>query len=381
MNDAYTWMATAAFGIEGLVADELRALSARNVRCENGRVFFEGDAVLGAKANLWLRCADRVFLVMGEFPAATFDELFEGVRALPWGDFLPKDASFDVARAKSINSKLFSLSDSQAITKKAIAEAMKRKYKADWFQETGARFPVEVALNQDVATVSVDASGTGLHRRGYRPMTAEAPLRETIAAALVRLSYYRGGIPLHDPLCGSGTLPIEAAMAAKNIAPGLLRSFVSEIWPLYKGGAWEALRQEAIALKRTEPIENITGTDIDERALLMARRHAQLAGVERDIHFQRMDVRDISSKKAKGQIITNPPYGQRLGDKKSAEKLAEVMGRAFEKLPGWFVGVITADTDFPKHFGRRAKKNRKLFNGKIQCYYYQFDPPERTQRR
>nr|WP_122013163.1 class I SAM-dependent RNA methyltransferase [Maliibacterium massiliense] len=370
---SFTWIATAAFGVEGIVARELRALGLEDVRCENGRVLFCGDARAGALANMHLRCADRVFLRMAAFPATSFEELFQGVRAIDWGALLGVNDKFPVVRAKSVQSKLFSLRDLQAITKRAMVEAMKRTYHRDWFDETGATYPVEVSLYRDVATIALDASGTGLHRRGYRPMVGEAPLRETLAAALVTISRYDPERPFHDPMCGTGTLPIEAAMIARRRAPGLTRSFACESWSIYGPNDWRLLRQQAEeAVDTQSAIAPILGTDIDERALYAARTHARLAGVEKDIHFQRMDVRELTSSRARGLIVCNPPYGERLGDKRQAEALYRVMGNVFRALPDWKMGVITPQAGFERCFGARARSNRKLYNGKIQCYYYQY---------
>lgn len=370
----YMWMATAAFGLEGIVARELRDLHMEDVKCENGRVTFRGDALAGAKANLWLRCADRVFLVMGQFPAKTFEELFQGVRALDWKGLLPRDAHFPVARAKSHNSALFSLRDIQSVGKKAMVEAMKAAYGASWFDETGASFPVEISLKDDIATVAVDASGSGLHRRGYRPIVGEAPLRETLAAAMVKIVRYRGDEPFMDPMCGTGTLCLEAAMAAYRIAPGLYRSFACEKWPLYDAKDFRMLRSEARDLRRRDGVAEIVGRDIDPRAIETAKRHAQMASLSSQIRFEVRDVRDLPDRSDRGLVLCNPPYGERLLDQKGAALLARETGQSMRRhMPDWRVGMLSALESFPSDYGARPALNRKLYNGKLKCYFYLFD--------
>ncbi len=382
MADSYLWMATAAFGLEGIVARELRSAHMQDVCCENGRVLFRGDAQAGAWANMWLRCADRVFLVMGSFPARTFEELFQGVRALDWASLLPRDAHFPVARAKSHNSALFSLRDIQSVGKKAIVEAMRRSYGCSWFDETGADFAVEIALKDDVATVAIDTSGSGLHRRGYRPITGEAPLRETLAAAMVKIARYRGDIPLIDPMCGTGTICLEAAMQACNIAPGLSRSFACEKWPLYQNDIWRTLRAQARDVQRRGKNAPIMGSDIDARAVETARRHAQMAGLTDCIRFSCADVRDLPRRDDVGLVLCNPPYGERLLDQKSAKLLAGEMGKTLRmRIPQWRVGVLSGLADFPRCYGQRPVLNRKLYNAKLKCYFYLFEPEDRKKHR
>jgi len=381
MSDTYRWMATAAFGLEGIVARELRDLHMDEVTCENGRVFFTGGPEAGAKANMWLRCADRVFLIMGTFKAKTFEELFQGVRALPWAELLPKDANFPVSRVKSHASTLYSLRDIQSISKKAMVEAMRGAYHINWFEETGAKFPVEVAINNDIVTVAVDTSGSGLHRRGYRPIMGEAPLRETLAAAMVKLVRYRGNEPFMDPMCGTGTLPVEAAMQAYNIAPGLFRSFACEKWPMYGREDWRRFRAEARDARIREELAPIMGSDIDPRAVDVARRHVDMAGLSQQIKIRKLDVRQIQSRDDRGIILSNPPYGERLLDQKSAALLAKETGQVLRaKLPNWRVGMLCALEDFEKHYGQAPAMNRKLYNAKLKCYFYLFDPNKTDKR-
>lgn len=382
MADSYLWMATAAFGLEGIVARELRQAHMQDVTCENGRVLFRGDARAGAWANMWLRCADRVFLVMGSFQAHTFEELFQGVRALDWASFLPKDAHFPVARAKSHHSALFSLRDIQAVGKKAIVESMRQSYGNSWFEETGADFAVEIALKDDVATVAIDASGSGLHRRGYRPIMGEAPLRETLAAAMVKIARYRAEEPLLDPMCGTGTICLEAAMQACNIAPGLSRSFACERWPLYQNDIWRTLRAQARDVQRRGTCEKIVGSDIDARVVETARRHAQMAGLSACIRFSCADVRDLPRSDERGLILCNPPYGERLLDQKAAALLAGEMGKTIRaRMPHWRAGILSGLADFSRSYGQHPVLNRKLYNAKLKCYFYLFDPKDREKHK
>ena len=363
-------MATSAFGLEALVAGELRHLGLEVDRVEDARVFFSGGMEELMKANLWLRCADRVFLVVGAFEANTFDELFEGVKALPWEDYIPLGSAFPV-KGKSAKSTLFSVSDCQAITKKAIVERLKQKYGKEWLPETGARVTVEVGLLRNRATLCLDASGMGLHRRGYRKLTATAPLRETLAAGLVKLSRWRGDTPFWDPTCGSGTIAVEAAMLARNIAPGLNRSFEAEQWPMMPRQVPKLLREEARAA-RLEVTPFIMATDIDDRVLSMARYHAAQAGVADCIHFQRMEVSRLQTSRKGGTIVSNPPYGERMLEQKEARQVYKTMGEVFRRLPGWRYDVITSDPGFEQAFGARADKKRKLYNGPMKCTLYQY---------
>jgi len=371
-------IATSAFGIEGLTADELRNLGFENLLVENGKVTFDTDFAGLCKANLWLRTAERVFICVGQFEAYTFDQLFESTKALPWEEWLPKNACFPV-NGKSINSDLFSISDCQAIVKKAIVERLKSVYGIEWFEEDGPKYTIEVGLLKDVATLTIDTSGIGLHKRGYREAAGPAPIKETLASAMLNISYWKWDRVLHDPLCGSGTIPIEAAMIAANIAPGLSRTFAAQEWPEVPKKFWTQAKEEAFSSIIHDREIKIVGTDINNKAVSLARHHAEEAGVDHLIHFQTMDLKDISSKEKYGFIITNPPYGSRMNELEETQELYLEMGKTFSKLDTWSVYVISSHLDFEKYYGKPANKKRKLFNGKILCYYYQFfgPPPKR----
>lgn len=368
-------IATAAFGLEAVVARELKELGYQDMMVENGRVTFRGDEESICRTNLWLRSADRILLKMGEFTATSFEELFEQTKSLPWPDWLPQNAEFPVD-GKSIKSKLFSISDCQAIAKKAIVEKMKQKYGQSWFHEDGPRYKVEVALLKDRATLTIDTSGPGLHKRGYRKLTAAAPLRETLAAAIILLSKWSADRPLADPFCGSGTIPIEAALIGLNIAPGLNRTFAGEGWPNIPAPLWHQARVEArnkIADNRTL---RIFATDIDEEVLSLARYHARQAGVESHIHFQRQPFADFRSRFDYGFIICNPPYGERMGEISESEAIYREMKAVHGRMPTWSLFLLTSHLGFEKISGRRADKKRKLYNGRIQCNLYQYNGPQ-----
>jgi putative N6-adenine-specific DNA methylase len=370
----YTLIATAAMGLEALVAKEVRALG---YECEvdNGKVIFKGDERAIARCNMWLRTADRIKVVVGEFKAMTFDELFEKTKALPWERYLPEDAEFPVT-GKSVKSKLFSVSDCQAIVKKAIVDKMKKQYKRnDWFEETGALYKIEVALLKDIATITIDASGRGLHKRGYRSDQGEAPLKETLAAALVMLTNWYPEKPFMDPFCGSGTIPIEAAMIGQNIAPGFNRDFVSEGWEWISKQIWDDVRMEAEDLAKYDVPLDILGTDIDHRMVKIAQENAFEAGFGDIINFKQMQVRDISTNKQYGVIVGNPPYGERLGEKAAVEHMYREMGQAFAKLDTWSVYILTSNEQFEQFYGKPATKKRKLFNGFIRTDFYQYWGP------
>jgi len=368
-------IATATFGLEAVVADEVRALGYENVQVDNGKVTFTADLSAIPRANLWLRTADRVRLKIGEFQATTFDELFEKTKALPWSDWIPEDAAFPV-EGKSVKSTLFSVSDCQAIVKKAVVESLKKTYKREWFAEQGPLYKIEVALLKDVATLTIDTSGTGLHKRGYRGLIGTAPLKETMAAALILLSRWKPDRVLMDPFCGSGTIPIEAALIGQNIAPGMNREFVSESWPVIPKTLWREARAETHDLAQYDRKLEIIGTDLDDEVLKVARRNAAEAGVDDQIHFQRMDVRDVKTKRKYGYLICNPPYGERLGEWNQVTRLYREMGQVLRsELDTWSYYIITSDEEFEKHFGRTASKKRKLYNGNIKVDYYQFFGP------
>lgn len=366
----YEIIATTTFGIESIAALELKNLGYDNLKVENGRVIFSGTEEDIAKCNMWLRTADRILIRMGYFKAQTFEELFQGTKAIEWGDFIPQNGFMHIL-GKSVKSTLFSVSDCQAIVKKAVVEAMKRKYKIDWFEEDGPEYKIEISLLKDMAELTIDTSGTALHKRGYREIAGEAPLKETLAAALVLLSRWQPSRILSDPLCGSGTIPIEAALIGKNIAPGINREFAGEVWPNFNKSIWDRVRDEARSSINNEEFR-ILASDINGSILRTARENALKAGVSDLIAFQKLDVKDFSSQKKYGCIICNPPYGERLGEKKQVEELYKAMGKVFLNLNEWSYFILTSYDEFQNLFGRKADKNRKLYNGRIQCYYYEY---------
>jgi 23S rRNA G2445 N2-methylase RlmL len=368
-------VATSTFGLEAVVRRELEALGYEARAEETGRIAFTGDASALARANLWLRSADRVFVRVAEFPAPDFDALFEAVYELAWEEWIGPNDAFPVT-GRSVRSVLSSVPAVQRTVKKAIVERLMHAHRAQSLPETGAVFPVEVAILKDVATLLVDTSGDGLHKRGYRDLTGPAPLRETLAAGLVQLSFWKSGKPLHDPFCGSGTIAIEAALIGRNLAPGIARSFVAEQWAVVGPEVWERAREEARDLATTpDPGERIMATDIDDKALSLARRHAARAGVTDDIHFQRMPFQEIESSRAYGCIVANPPYGVRLEDRGDVRELYASMPDVFARLPTWSFFVLTSWPDFEHVIGRPADRRRKLYNAQIECTYYQFHGP------
>ncbi|PAE22239.1 RNA methyltransferase [Bacillus sp. 7504-2] len=367
----YQLIATAAMGLEAIVAKEVRALG---YECEvdNGRINFRGDELAIVRSNLWLRTADRIKLVVGEFKATAFDELFERTKALPWEQFLPENAEFPVS-GKSVKSKLFSVSDCQAIVKKAIVERLRKHYKkTTWFEENGPLFKIEVSLLKDKALLTIDCSGAGLHRRGYRIGQGEAPIKETLAAALILLTNWTPDRPFVDPFCGSGTLPIEAALIGQNIAPGFNREFISENWGWITAEHWNEGRMEAEDLARYDQPIDIAGTDLDHRMVKIASKNAIEAGFADLLTFKQMQVKDFTTTKEYGVIVGNPPYGERLGDKAAVEKMYHEMGQAFAPYDTWSVYMLTANENFEACYGKPATKKRKLFNGFIKTDYYQY---------
>ncbi|QED48384.1 THUMP domain-containing class I SAM-dependent RNA methyltransferase [Cytobacillus dafuensis] len=367
----YDLIATSAMGLEALVAKEVRALG-YDCEVENGKITYKGDALAIARSNMWLRTADRIKIKIGEFKATTFDELFEKTKSLPWENYLPENAEFPVT-GKSVKSKLFSVSDCQAIVKKAIVERMRSHYKkTGWFEENGPLFKIEVALHKDIALISLDASGSGLHKRGYRAGQGEAPLKETLAAALVMLTNWTPEKPFVDPFCGSGTIPIEAALIGQNIAPGFNREFVSESWNWIPEKVWEEARNETEDLAKYDQPLDITGTDIDHRMVKIAQENAFEAGFGDLISFKQMQVKDFTTPKEYGVIVGNPPYGERLGDKEAVQKMYEEMGKTFSLLDTWSIYILTSNEEFEKYYGKPATKKRKLFNGFIRTDYYQY---------
>ncbi len=366
----YRLMATASFGLEAIVAQELKELGFTDLHIENGKVLFNGDERDIVRCNLHLRCADRVFIVMNQFSALDFEELYQGALSVEWEKFVPENGKMHIT-GKSVKSKLFSVSDCQSIVKKAVVRAMQRKYPESWFSEDGPVFKIEVALLKDVATLSIDTSGDGLHKRGYRTGRGEAPLRENLAAALVKLSRWNPSRILVDPFCGSGTIPVEAAMAAANIPSGLKRKFAAENWFWIPSKIWKDERQQAEdSIREIAPV--IFAFDNDKRVFNHARENAENAGVLDYITFQKKPISEFSSSKKYGCVITNPPYGERLGDKKEAEELYTQMGKVFSELDTWSFFVLTSHEQFEKLFGRKSDKNRKLYNGKIKTRFYQY---------
>jgi putative N6-adenine-specific DNA methylase len=367
-------VATATFGLEAIVADELKNLGYHNVRVENGKVSFIADELAICRCNLWLRCADRIRVKVGEFRAVTFDELFEKTKALPWPELLPRNANFPVD-GKSVQSRLFSISDCQAITKKAVVESLKNKYKCDWFSEDGPLYRIEVSVLKDIATLTIDTSGSGLHKRGYRLAGSEAPLKETLAAAMVILARWKPDITLVDPFCGSGTIPIEAALIGQNIAPGMNRTYAAEKWPTIPRELWREARRESHELADYEKKLDLSGTDINNTMIQAARKNAAEAGVEELIHFQARPLSELSSQKKFGKIICNPPYGERLGDIEEVDKLYRDMGKIFRYLDTWSYYILTASENFELLFGSKATKRRKLYHGNIKVHLYQYYGP------
>lgn len=371
------------FAVEAVLSREIKNLGYEVSKVEDGRVSFIADEEGICRSNLWLRTAERILVKVGEFDAVTFEELFEKTRKLDWHSFIPEDAEFPVAKASSIKSKLFSTSDIQAIVKKAVVESLKARYKVDWFKETGERYPIHVFLNKDRVAIYLDSSGSALHKRGYRELSNAAPIKETLASAMVQLTPWREDRALIDPFCGSGTILIEAAMLGLNMAPGLNRSFAAESWRWIQKDSWEKAREEARSLVRKDVQLNIQGYDIDENALKIARSNTRLAGIEGKIHFQKRDMNELSSKDHYGFIVTNPPYGERLSDQKSVEGLYKEMGKVFSRLDTWSFYIITSHEEFERFFGRKADKKRKLYNGMMKTDLYQFygpKPPRRTPR-
>ena len=375
----YTLIATTAFGLEGITARELSTLGYTDLQVENGRVIFHGGYADIAKTNLWLRTADRILIRMAKFPAVTFEELFQGTKAVCWEDLLPEDAEFPVT-GRSVRSGLFSVPDCQAIVKKAVVERMKTRYPRQHFEETGAKYKIEVSLLKDIATLTVDTSGAGLNKRGYRSLAGLAPIKETLAAAMISLSFWKDGRLLVDPFCGSGTIPIEAAMMALNRAPGLKRRFLCETWPDFPPEIFARMREEAEDVFRRDMKLNIFGSDLDPKAVELAQLHAKEAGLSDYIHFKQMAVSDFYSKESFGFVITNPPYGERLGEVRQVERLYRDLGRIYSRLDNWSWYLITANPDFEKLFGRKADKRRKLYNGRLECQYYQFLSKEKPPR-
>lgn len=371
---------TSASGIEAVTKRELyKIIGKEDLSAINGRIKFEGDESDVAKCNLNLRTGNRVEIVLGGFKAETFDDLFEGIKAIPFEEYICRDGKI-IVNAKSVQSKLFAYSAIQSVSKKAICERLCKKFGVNELNESGARYKIEVAALKDYVTVTLDTSGDGLHRRGYRGLVGEAPLKETLAAALVELSVWNKTRPFADLFCGTGTIPIEACMIALNIPAGLNRSFDFQNWKRFDKKIFDRATEEAKANIVTDADLRISGFDIDDKQLKLARKHAELAGVDKYIHFQRADMRDFSSRFSHGVIISNPPYGERLSDRKEVEKLYRDYGKKVASLDDWCAYTLTPVDDFERLFGKKADKKRKIYNGKIECCYYShLAPPPKKQ--
>ena len=370
------------FGLEAVLKREILDLGYEISRVEDGRVTFIGDAEAICRANIFLRTAERVLIKIGSFRAVTFDELFEKTKQLPFEEYIPENGRFWVKKASSVKSTLFSTSDIQSIMKKAMVERLKQRYHNEWFPEDGADFPIRVFLLKDQVTVGLDTSGESLHKRGYRRLSGKAPITETLAAALILLTPWRADRILVDPFCGSGTFLIEAAMMAASIAPGMNREFLSEEWTdLIPKQLWYDAIDEANEQVKDDVEVDLQGYDIDPEVIKVARENAREAGVEHLIHFQQRDVRDLNHPKKYGFVITNPPYGERLEEKSALPELYQAFGESFRRLDSWSAYMITSYEDVERWFGRKADKNRKIYNGMIKTYFYQFlgpKPPKRT---
>lgn len=365
------------FGLEAVLKREILDLGYEISHVEDGKVTFLGDAEAIAYANVFLRTAERILLKVGSIHAESFDELFEKTKQLPWEDYIPKDGKFWITKANSIKSKLFSPSDIQSIMKKAIVERLKTKYQISWFEESGQEYPIRVSFMKDEAVIGIDTSGVSLHKRGYRKMTAKAPITETLAAALILLTPWKKNRILVDPFCGSGTFPIEAAMIAADMAPGMNRTFLSEGWTnLIPKKCWYDAADEARERLNTSVEVDIQGYDIDAEVIRAARENAKLAGVDHMIHFQKRAVSELSHPKKYGFIITNPPYGERIEEKKNLPQLYREIGESFARLDSWSEYIITSYEDAEKYIGKKADKNRKIYNGMIKTYFYQFLGPK-----
>ncbi len=380
--NTYELIAPCHFGLEAVLKKEIYDLGYEIVSVEDGRVTFEGDAEAICRANVNLRTAERVLLKVGQFKAVTFTELFDQTKDLAWEELIPVDGKFWVTKANSVNSKLFSSSDIQSIVKKAIVERLKSKYKVGWFKEDGVAYPIRVNILKDMVTIAIDTTGDSLHKRGYRPAAGKAPISECLAAALIKLTPWNKDRVLVDPFCGSGTFPIEAAMIAANIAPGMNREFTAEKWAnIAPKREWYEAVTEANDLVNLNVDTDIQGFDLDESVIRIARQNAVNAGVDKLIHFQQRPVAELSHSKKYGFIITNPPYGERLEEKEALPAIYTALGKQFAKLDDWSAYVITSYEDTEKYIGRKADKNRKIYNGMLKTYFYSFLGPKPPKRK
>lgn len=378
----YEFVAPCHFGLESVLKKEILDLGYEIVQVEDGRITFAGDETAFSRANIFLRTTERVLLKVSKFKAETYEELFQMTKNIPWENYIPRDGKFWVTKASSIKSKLFSPSDIQSIMKKAIVERLKQVYKIEWFPEDGNEYPIRVTIMKDEVTVGLDTTGESLHRRGYRKLTSKAPITETLAAALIMLTPWNKDRILIDPFCGSGTIPIEAAMIGANIAPGMNRSFLSENWSdLVPKKAWYEAIEEANDVRLNNVDMTIQGFDMDGEIIKAARQNAALAEVDQYIHFQQKEVKDLSHSKKYGFIITNPPYGERIEEKENLPQLYKEIGKSFNALDSWSYYIITSYEEAEKYIGKTANKNRKIYNGMMKTYYYQFlgpKPPKRS---
>ena len=365
------YVATCLFGIERLLAEEIEALGYKRTETMDGRITFEGDEYTMARCNLWLRTAERLYVKIGSFEADSFDSLFEGTKSLPWEEWLDKNACFPVT-GHSLKSKLFSVPDCQAIIKKAVVERLKSKYGINWFEESGAKYRIEFFVFNDKVTLMIDTSGTPLHKRGYRLASNDAPLRETLAAALVKLSRPREGVLFWDPFCGSGTIPIEAALMMTNTAPGLSRSFAAEEFAFVTKNIFSEARKEAEAAKISAEGFEAYASDIDPKFVSITKGNIRRAGVGKYVKAFVANALDITTEGRRGTVVCNPPYGERLSDRADCEKLYAAMGEQFSKLGAWQIYILSSHEDFESLYGRKADKVRKLYNGMIKCNYYQY---------
>ncbi len=378
----YELIAPCHFGLESILKREITDLGYDVTKVEDGRVTFAGDAEAVCRANIFLRTAERILIKAGSFRAETFEELFQGTKSIPWEEMIPSDGRFWVTKAASVKSKLFSPSDIQSVMKKAMVERMKEAHHMEWFPESGASFPIRVFLMKDEVTAALDTTGESLHKRGYRKLTAKAPIAENLAAALIMLTPWKGDRILVDPFCGSGTFPIEAAMMAANIAPGMERDFTAQSWThMIPAKEWYDAVDEAREEIVTDVHTDIQGYDIDEKMVTIARENARLAGVDQMIHFQKRDLRELSHSKKYGFIITNPPYGERIEEKKNLPELYGAIGERFKALDSWSLYLITAYEKAEEMIGIKAAKNRKIYNGMMKTYFYQFPGPKPPKRK
>lgn len=370
------------FGMEAVLKREITDLGYDITEVADGRVTFFGDEEALCRGNIFLRTAERILVKVGSFHAESFEDLFQGTRAIPWEEYIPEDGRFWVAKAASVKSKLFSPSDIQAVMKKAMVERLGEHYGKSWFQEDGESFPIRVFLMKDEMTVGLDSTGESLHKRGYRKLTAKAPIAENLAASLIMLTPWNGERILVDPFCGSGTIPIEAAMMAAGIAPGMNRNFTAESWPhIVPPEKWRDALEEAQEMVDMSVTPDIQGYDIDEQMVSIARQNARLAGVDGLIHFQRRSVADLSHPKKYGFLITNPPYGERMQEKEELPALYACLGERYRALDSWSLYLITAYENAERDIGRKADKNRKIYNGMMKTYYYQFLGPRPPKAR